>query len=76
MSGYPFGPVIRQMVIAMLILTRRPGESIRIFIPGTDKQTEFTVLGLKGNQVRTGTYAPKDFSILRDELVGRFVELE
>ena len=41
----------------MLLLTRRPGESIIIKLP-TDEQIEVTVLGIKGNQVKIGTDAP------------------
>lgn len=52
----------------MLILSRRPGESILISIPGVDLEIEVAVLGVKGNQVRIGTYAPKDMTILRSEL--------
>jgi carbon storage regulator len=54
----------------MLILTRRPGEFIVIQLP-TGEQIEITVLGLKGNQVRIGTDAPAEFSILRQELLER-----
>lgn len=61
----------------MLILTRRPGESILIENPGDDDCTQsampggitVTVLGIKGNQVRIGIAAPADITILREELV-------
>ena len=46
-----------QKEIAMLLLTRRPGESIIIKLP-TDEHIEVTVLGIKGNQVKIGTDAP------------------
>ena len=52
----------------MLILTRRPGESIIIETPAGERIT-VTVLGVKGNQVRIGTDAPDDIRILREELV-------
>ena len=52
----------------MLVLTRRPGESLVIMTP-TGEYIEVTVLGQKGNQVRIGTDAPAEFSILREELV-------
>ena len=45
----------------MLLLTRRPGESIRI---GDD--VEVHVLGIKGNQVRYGVKAPSDISVHRE----------
>ena len=47
----------------MLILTRRLGESIII---GED--IVITVLGVKGNQVRIGTDAPKNMSVHREEI--------
>jgi len=47
----------------MLILTRRVGESIII---GED--IVLTVLGVKGNQVRIGTDAPKNMSVHREEI--------
>jgi len=52
----------------MLILTRRVGETIIIQTPAGER-VEITVLGQKGNQVRIGTDAPADFSILREELL-------
>ncbi len=58
----------------MLILTRRPGESILIDNPtgAIDCAAEpitVTVLGIKGNQVRIGIEALADITILREELV-------
>lgn len=47
----------------MLILTRRVGETIVI---GED--VTFTVLGVKGNQVRIGANAPKEISVHREEI--------
>jgi carbon storage regulator len=47
----------------MLILTRRPEESLHI---GTD--IVLTVLGIKGNQVRLGIRAPTDIVIDREEI--------
>ena len=52
----------------MLILTRRPGESLVIELP-TGKHIKVTVLALKGNQVRIGTDAPPEVTILREELL-------
>lgn len=50
----------------MLILTRRPGESIQV---GDD--IEISVLEIRGNQVRLGINAPADVLVLRSELVGQ-----
>ena len=50
----------------MLILTRRPGETIYI-----GDEVTVTVLGVKGNQVRIGINAPDKVNILREELVER-----
>ena len=52
----------------MLILTRRPGETLIIELP-TGERIEVTVLGIKGNQIRIGTNAPDEISIVREELV-------
>ena len=54
----------------MLILTRRPGETLIIELP-TGEQIQVTVLQVKGNQVRIGTAAPDDISIVREELLER-----
>jgi len=47
----------------MLILTRRPQESIRI-----GPCIRVTVLGFKGSQVRIGIDAPADVAIDREEI--------
>jgi carbon storage regulator len=47
----------------MLILTRRPHESIRI-----GPRIRITVLGFKGSQVRIGIEAPPDVAIDREEI--------
>ena len=50
----------------MLILTRRPGESVKI----GDKVTS-TVLGVKGGQVRLGFSAPANVAVHREEVYER-----
>ena len=50
----------------MLILTRRPNETLMI---GTE--ITVTVLGVKGNQVRIGVNAPKNVSVHREEIFER-----
>lgn len=50
----------------MLILTRRVGESIHI-----GDEVSFTVLAVKGNQVRVGIKAPKDVAVHREEVFER-----
>lgn len=47
----------------MLILTRKVGESLVI-----DSHITVTVLGVKGNQMRIGTEAPKETSVHREEI--------
>ncbi len=50
----------------MLVLTRRPGESILI---GDD--IEVRIIKIQGNQARIGIAAPRDVNIRRDELERR-----
>jgi len=52
--------------IAMLILTRRIGETIMV---GED--VTVTVLGVKGSQVRVGISAPKTVEVHREEIYER-----
>jgi carbon storage regulator len=47
----------------MLILSRRPGESVKI---GDD--VTVVVLGVKGPQVRLGFLAPQDVAVHREEI--------
>jgi carbon storage regulator len=50
----------------MLILTRRPGESVKI---GDD--ITVTVLGVRGNQLRLGFSAPQNVAVHREEVYER-----
>ncbi len=52
----------------MLVLTRRPGESIRI---GSD--VTVTVLEVRGDQIRIGIDAPRSVKVHREEV---FQEIE
>jgi carbon storage regulator len=54
----------------MLVLTRKPQESI---ILGLDGKIKFTILGVKGNQVRIGVEAPKDIDVHREEIYQRII---
>jgi len=57
---------IKSRESAMLILTRRPGESVKI----GDRVT-IRVLGVKGGQVRLGFSAPADVAVHREEVYER-----
>ena len=50
----------------MLILTRRPGETLYI---GDD--ITVTCLGVNGNQVRLGVNAPREVAVHREEVYKR-----
>ena len=52
----------------MLILSRKHNESITITTP-SGENIEITILEGKGTQVKVGIDAPKDYLILRDELL-------
>ena len=48
----------------MLVLTRRPGQTLTI-----GNNVTVTVLGIRGSQVRIGISAPNDVSVHREEIV-------
>ncbi|MBP5966799.1 carbon storage regulator CsrA [Pseudomonas iridis] len=50
----------------MLILTRKPGETIRI-----NDDISVTVLGVSGQQVRLGITAPAEVEVHREEIYQR-----
>ena len=53
----------------MLILTRKPGESLYL---GDD--VRITVLGMQGRQVKLGLSLPKNMVVYREEVYRRVVE--
>lgn len=53
----------------MLILTRKPGESIFI-----GDQIKVTVVEIKGSQIRIGVEAPRDLRIYREEIYQQILE--
>ena len=53
----------------MLILTRRPGESLYV-----GDTIRITVLGLQGKQVRIGLDVPEDTVVYREEVYRRVTE--
>ena len=55
----------------MLILTRKPGQTIHI---GDD--IEVTILSQRGDQFRIGITAPQDIPVHRDEVYQRIKEEE
>ena len=55
----------------MLILTRRPGEAIRI---GDD--VEVYVVAVNGNQVRLGIKAPRSVAVHREEIYEKISDPE
>lgn len=53
----------------MLILTRRPGESVHL-----GDNIRITVLSLQGKQVKLGIDVPVDMVVYRDEVYRRVME--
>ena len=54
----------------MLILTRKPGESLYI---GDD--VKVTIVEIKGNQIRVGIDAPADLRIYREEIYKQILSI-
>lgn len=52
----------------MLVLTRRPEESLVLTVPGTGEPIVVAVLGVDGDKVRLGVQAPRSVTVLRQEL--------
>jgi carbon storage regulator len=48
----------------MLVLSRKADESIVI-----DERITITILEIRGNKIRLGIEAPKEISIVREELI-------
>ncbi|MEG2172082.1 MAG: carbon storage regulator CsrA [Desulfovibrionaceae bacterium] len=53
----------------MLILTRRPGESLYV-----GENIRVTVLSLQGKQVKIGLEVPDDMTVYREEVYKRVME--
>ncbi len=53
----------------MLILTRKPGESLYI-----GDSVKITIVEIKGNQIRVGIDAPTDLRIYREEIYMQILE--
>lgn len=53
----------------MLILTRRPGESLYL-----GENIRITVLGIQGKQVKLGLEVPEDTTVYREEVYKRVIE--
>lgn len=53
----------------MLILTRRPSETLVITVG--DQRVDVTILGYQGSQVKVGVKADPDVTIDREEIYNR-----
>ena len=53
----------------MLILTRRPGESLYV-----GDNIRITVLGMQGKQIKLGLEVPNDTTVYREEVYKRVIE--
>jgi len=61
-------PTTLKGLLNMLILTRRPNESL-VITTADGQEIEVIVLSVKGNQVRLGISADESIEILRAELL-------
>jgi len=53
----------------MLVLSRKPGESVTI-----GDEVRITVLSISGKQVRIGIEAPNDIAVHREEIYNKIAE--
>ncbi len=53
----------------MLILTRRPGESLHL-----GENIKITILSLQGKQIKIGLEVPDDMTVYREEVYIRVME--
>lgn len=59
----------------MLVLSRKPGESITVLLPSGD-EIVFKVLDQFSNRTSVGIEAPREFRVLRTELPEKNLEWE
>ena len=57
----------------MLVITRRPGESVLIELP-TGEQITVGIARVRGEQVRVAIDAPKHLPVVREELLESTVD--
>lgn len=59
--------------VGALVLTRKQGDSIMVVgsDDGQDVKITFTVIAVGRKNVRVGIQAPKDYTVLRDEVMDR-----
>lgn len=55
----------------MLVLNRKPGQSIVI-----DRDIRITITRVEGHRVKVGIEAPKERSVVREELLSDDTEME
>lgn len=55
----------------MLVLTRRPNQSIMLHDPETDQTYEVHLVEVKGDQVRLGIVAPRSVAVDRSEIAAQ-----
>lgn len=53
----------------MLILTRKPGESLYL-----GENIKITILGMQGKQVKLGLEVPRDTTVYREEVYKRVID--
>lgn len=58
--------------LVMLVITRRPKESIFIELDG--KLVKITLLTIRGNQAQIGVDAPREVPVHREEIYNRIKE--
>lgn len=58
----------------MLVLSRHRDEKVIVQVPGTNDVIEIMVVDIRGDKVRLGVQAPKNYPVHREEVLERIEE--
>ena len=55
----------------MLVLSRHRDEEVIVVVPGTNDVIKFMIVDIRGDKVRVGIEAPKNYPVHRKEVLDR-----